>query len=309
MNAAPDAGPVSTQNSRCCVFAHYDRDNEVDPYVLYYLEELIACCREVVFVTTSQLSADTVAQLQGMGLQVLQRENRGYDFMSYKTGIQRLDLSQFEELLLCNDSVYGPFFPLSSLMERLHEIESDIVGLTDSLEVAPHLQSYFLLFRRPVLISEALQDFWRDVETLDSKGDIIRRYEVGLSEFFRARNYSLGALVSARSGDFARRFSRSLAYYTRTIVRRAFEIEFWKLAFDSLRGGRSAGVNQTHVDWKFLLLERQFPFIKIELLRDNPKSLKDVDEWPQVLQQISNYPTDIIAKHLSRVAGGDRTAP
>jgi len=57
-------------------------------------------------------------------------------------------------------------------------------------------------------------------------------------------------------------------------------------------------VNPTHVFWRELI-ESGFPFVKVELLRDNPIA-QDISDWPQVLVK---YGGDIetIAKHLESI--------
>ncbi|WP_439107106.1 rhamnan synthesis F family protein [Congregibacter sp.] len=50
-----------------------------------------------------------------LGINVLVCETFGYDFMSYRLGIEQLFLAAFDELLLCNDSVYGPVYTLRQL--------------------------------------------------------------------------------------------------------------------------------------------------------------------------------------------------
>ena len=40
---------------RCCVFAHFDQQNIVDPYVLEYLDALIPLVDKLVFVSTSRV--------------------------------------------------------------------------------------------------------------------------------------------------------------------------------------------------------------------------------------------------------------
>lgn len=43
------------------------------------------------------------------------------------------------------------------------------------------------------------------------------------------------------------------------------------------------------------------PFLKIQLLRDNPMRVPDLDDWESVVGEVSSYDLDLIRNHLSRV--------
>jgi lipopolysaccharide biosynthesis protein len=92
-----------------CIFAHYDHDDRVDPYVMNYLEAIKACGFEIVFVTPSALQQTDVEQLRLICGDVILRANVGHDFGSWATGLQRHRERVRGRLLLANDSVYGPF--------------------------------------------------------------------------------------------------------------------------------------------------------------------------------------------------------
>src|SRR5688572_8447822 len=69
---------------RLCVFASYDGQSIVDPYVLRYLEDLRAAGFDLVFVTTSAALRDAdVAALRRLCRTVVLRANTGYDFYSW----------------------------------------------------------------------------------------------------------------------------------------------------------------------------------------------------------------------------------
>ena len=38
---------------RLCIFAHYDKDNLIDDYVIYYLRELKKSFNKIIFVSDS----------------------------------------------------------------------------------------------------------------------------------------------------------------------------------------------------------------------------------------------------------------
>ena len=63
---------------------------------------------------------------------------------------------------------------------------------------------------------------------------------------------------------------------------------------------RIGKVNTTHHFWKEILISGKVPFIKIELLRDNPMKM-DIDDFEHTIQKVSHYDTDLIKNHLTRM--------
>jgi rhamnosyltransferase len=287
--------------SRACVFAHFDREGKVDQHVLFYLQKLSGIACQVVFVTVSVLDQESLNALSAIGVNTVQRDNVGYDFYSYKTGLEQLNLENFDEIVLCNDSVYGPFNDLSEVCNKMKARGADFWGITESHEYARHLQSYFLCFGRRVILSEEFREFWDKLEVLNNKSEIIRRYEVGLSQALLSRGFRADALVLSEDVGLWRRVRSSWRQYMRTMRRRWLDWEFYLDIFHILFLGRQIAVNPTHMEWKSLLIDHHSPFVKIELLRDNPKGIDDLDSISSVITTISDYPPALISSHLARV--------
>ena len=102
-----------------------------------------------------------------------------YDFGSYKRGWDWARasgaLAESDELLLCNDSCYGPFHPFGSVFAAMAARPCDFWGLsmfqirdkqTKSLHY--HFQSFFLVFRRRVFESEVFTGFMASIRKLPS---------------------------------------------------------------------------------------------------------------------------------------------
>lgn len=284
-----------------CVFAHYDPHGKVDEYVLYYLRELQKVVDLIQLVTTARLCDAALSELGQLGVEVIQRENEGYDFYSYKLGIEQIDLSQFDELVLCNDSVYGPFSELSTVFNEMRARGVSFWGLTDSFDYQYHLQSYFLVFTGDVFQSRAFEDFWCSVRVLDDKKEIIRRYEVGLSRSLESAGFGFEAMAVSQKVGNLRHISASWRYYFAMVLRRWKERNFWADSFRILFGRWQLGKNATHVEWKSLMGECGVPFIKVALLRDNPKGLDDLDEVYGLINSLGEYPVRYIEDHMARV--------
>ena len=271
-----------SSGSTLCIFAHYDRDGIIDDYVIHYLEALAKLGCETVFVSTAPgLDADRIQRIRPLTSRIILRQNRGYDFGSWRDALATCgELTRYDRLLIANDSVYGPIRDLGEVFETMKQRGALAWGITDSWRYVRHLQSYFLVFERPVLESEAFQGFWRDLPDHRFKHSVIVEGELGLSRRLARAGFELAAVCDYRA-----------------------------LAQDIDR--RSAGtnwlgtpVNATHWGWKALVEKHGCPFIKVQLLRDNPKGIADIGEWEAVVGAVSDYDASLIRRHLERMTRG-----
>lgn len=161
---------------------------------------------------------------------VLRKPNVGYDFGSWAVALDTLPaIAGAERVILTNDSMAGPFAPLGPLIERMESSAADVIGMTDTRQFAPHLQSYFLSFRGGVLAEPPLRRFFAGVRHERSKWQIIKRYEIGLAEVLRRAGYGVTS-----------------AFHATSVV--------------------EPDENPVIIGWA-QLLERGFPFVKRQILR------------------------------------------
>jgi hypothetical protein len=284
------------------LFAHFDRAGAVRPHILRYLVALGEAGLSVVVVSNAgRLQADAMAALQAVCAGVIVRRNVGYDFGAWGDGLRHLGLPRAETrgVTLVNDSVYGPFAPLTPIIRRFDPAHADAWGLTDSWQRRYHLQSYFLWFGRAVLDSAAWRQFWANLRPLPSKHAIVRRYEIGLTQALlkaglRCRAvWPYQALLATVGADVS--WSREKddempppARLRQRQVRRVLEA-----------AGYRSPLNPTSDLWR-QLIEAKYPFIKRELLRDNPTRVADLAEWRGLVAAGFGSDIDPIDRDLER---------
>jgi rhamnosyltransferase len=222
---------------RLALFAHYDAQAEVKPYIVYYLQRLREVCDDVIFISNSALPERETAKVEALCSRVLLRDNVGYDFGMWRDGLEAIELQGWDELVLTNSSIFGPIHPLDAALRRMSEVACDFWGMTESKEIGWHLQSYFLVFRERVLASSAFREFWKGVLPYRDKHQVVRSYEIGLSTFLREQGFAAAAFVPA----------------SEIPVR-------WFHRYPS---------NPTLEHAEFLI-RYGMPFVKVQLLRENP---------------------------------------
>lgn len=252
---------------RLCFFAHYDQDGVVAPHVLRYLAALRQCGFVIVVLSSAALSDAEQKKITAVGDYLVLRNNVGMDFGGWIEACSQFFPIEAKFLLLANDSVYGPLSDLGSVIEELTKHEADFYGLVESREIYPHLQSWFLLFRRSAYSSKAFAEIMcRPMAVVENKGELIARYEIGLSRALVRAGLRYHAMFPSTSvGGIAEHYPYNLAHI------------LWQEMI-------SAGV----------------PFIKVELLRYNLARVTDTARWRAIVRETSPEMVDLIDQDLDR---------
>jgi lipopolysaccharide biosynthesis protein len=250
-----------------CLFAHFDALNRVEPYVLRYVEAIHSCGFEVVFISTAMIPDTDCAALLRFCREVIGRPNTGLDFASWATGFAKYGHDLEGELLLANDSVYGPIGRLDDALSRLRALPGDVRGMVESLESEQHLQSWFILLSPNAHRSAAFREIMAQDFANLTKGEIIAKGEIVLSSRLRVAGLTSAALFS-----MAHR----------------------------VHDGAIAHYSPSHLLWKELIEIFGIPFIKVELLRENPHSVSNLSQWRVVLGTRAPELIPLVEAHLSQ---------
>lgn len=170
---------------RLIIFAHFDSDGILPEYVRYHLRALARHGDRLIVAANSGLTAGDRAFLAGIGADYLQRANVGFDFSAWRDALATTDASAFDEIVLTNSSVVGPLRDLGPIFTEMSRRGPDFWGMTQSNSGGRlHLQSYFLAFGKRAISSDAWLDWWRKVDDLSDKREVIGRYEIPLLAHF-----------------------------------------------------------------------------------------------------------------------------
>nr|WP_241248339.1 rhamnan synthesis F family protein [Nocardioides sp. KC13] len=257
------------------VLATYDTEGRLWPHVRHQIETYAAAA-EVVVVSAGGLRDEDRAWAQARA-QVVERDNRGYDFASYRAGLDAAgDLARFDLVVLANDSFIGPVVPPEQIFEEMAGRGVDFWGLTRNQEMDDHVQSYFVGFTPAAVASEAFVAFWRDFEPLDDRAEVIVRYEVGLTRRLAEAGLTYDAYFVPRAYEHRRaRARRSWMGVNITFdpdvdphLLPATTAE-WNLVRNI--GNQPPNPCNTMAD--SVLDGGRLPIVKIETLRDDPYAL------------------------------------
>ena len=191
---------------RLVVLAHFDVDGELAPHVRRHVEAWQGVADRLIVVSTSELTPASRAWLTERA-ELVERDNFGYDFMSYKTGLDHAgDLEHYAEIVLCNDSFVGPLRPYAEIFDAMATRPLDFWGLTKSHRISTHIQSFFVVFRPWVVRSRTFREFWTSMSPVSDRMTVIHRYEVGFSQLLLAAGFTLGSYFE--ENELERRLAR-----------------------------------------------------------------------------------------------------
>lgn len=157
-----------------------------------YLFELERIGFPSLVINTSELEEDLVwPHGKPESTVIVTRPNVGYDFGSWAAALDYFpQVRKFDEVLLTNDSMVGPFAPLTEVLEAMTTSEADIFALTENLQHGLHMQSFFVCFRGGILEDRPWKNFFGRVREEASKDDIVQIYELGLTRTALRYGYS-----------------------------------------------------------------------------------------------------------------------
>lgn len=260
---------------RLAIFAHWDKDNLIEDYVLYYLQNLKNIAQKIIFVSDCELTDEQKEKVSNIVDIVICEKHGEYDFGSYKRGffaaVKDNMIEDFDELIFANDSCYAPMFPFEKMFEKMEGKNIDFwsasgnyfgIGFENGKPVRivePHLQSYFLVFKKQVFTCEDFIEFMKNIKKEPNKINVIINYELGLNKNLKEAGF----------------------------VGRAYAEEYPQIS------------NPTLCLWD-KLVKNGHPFIKTSVLRCNNIDIVYPFKWKNLLKTHTNYPVKLIEEDLKR---------
>ncbi|WP_019552561.1 rhamnan synthesis F family protein [Propionispira raffinosivorans] len=210
--------------NRLCIFQMYDKDGIVDRYVLYLLAELRSVSNRLVVVYNGMIKAEYESMLKKYADNVYIRADLGGDAGAYKEALNKFigweNVYKYDELILSNDTYYGPFVHWSNIFSAMEKkSELDYWGLTKMSEtddtnrsemvhgwfsyIPRHIQAYFVVVRKNLLCSNIFRDFWNknNLGIAGSYKTAVADFEFAFTSDFEKAGYKWGTYVGDTKYD------------------------------------------------------------------------------------------------------------
>lgn len=269
---------------RLGIFIFYDASGIVDPYVQKLLKSLLPELDKLVIGVNGKITDDSKRKLEEYSESIFIRENRGFDASGYKEIFLKFmaneDWKQWDEVLLFNDTFYGPVVSWNLVFDKMKEQKNlDFWGLSryegDSfcdkgVGYPSHIQSYFLVCRKRLILSSLFWEFWNSFDYTINRREATEQFEIRFTTYFSEKGFTGKAYMDVLDKHID--MEQGCIPY----VRYPYE----------------------------LLSELHFPVIKRTAITvDNFKNARRALEY---IKNNTDYDTELIYHHLTRLARENR---
>jgi len=200
-----------SMKKRICLFGGYDLKNEIDDYVIYLIKQLNKIS-DVYYFGDFDCDEKELEKLKPYCKKAFAKRHKKYDFGSWQELVKIIgkeEIRKYDELILTNDSCFGPLFPLEEVFSQMENKSCDFWGLSSSRGYHIHIQSYFVVIKKNVLKSDVLFDFLEKVEPEKSLREVCDKYEDRLTYVLCKAGFNFQTYIPY--GDF-----KNQPYYNTT---------------------------------------------------------------------------------------------
>lgn len=195
---------------RLGIFVFYNKRGRAGRYIDYLLEKTMSILDELIIAVNGRMDEDAERMFRKYTPRIYIRENVGFDAGAHKDVLMELfeskELLQWDELLLFNDTFFGPLDSWDCVISEMEHSNADFWGLSAyygsysdgeiEWEKFPyHVQGYFVMLRQPLLSSQDFQEYWREASYARTFREAVITYEVGMSQFFCKRGYKADSFL------------------------------------------------------------------------------------------------------------------
>jgi len=187
------------------IYSVFDKDGIIDDYIFYYLDQLGSFVDHILVIVNGGYRGHFTRQLSSQNRTIIVRQNEGFDVEAYRQALFYLGRTRVESarrILLCNDSVFGPFGGFESVFRKMVPQNVDFWGITlhprmpagrnprfgevtGFREYFPEfIQTYFIAFEARLLSSGAFWAYWHDLPKIKTPDDAQLRFEASLTKYF-----------------------------------------------------------------------------------------------------------------------------
>lgn len=172
---------------RICLLAGFDKRNKIQDYVVFLIQEL-SKISDVYYFADGEIPQEELAKIKPYTRYAESAPHKGYDFGSWQYLIHHIgwkELSTYDEMIICNDSIYGPMTNMRDIFDYMELRGYDFWGLTENYNSQYHLDSYFMVFNNDIIKNRKFQEFWKNI----TPGLSRKTYETVLTPFLTEQGF------------------------------------------------------------------------------------------------------------------------
>lgn len=201
--------------ARIGIFVFYDKEGIVDNYIIYLLHNIRYVLARLVVVVNEPIRKDELKKFNRIADAVYIRKNDGLDVAAWKFAMTQYigwdNIGKFDEIVLFNGTVFGPFLPFKGIFAEMDKRDVDFWGMTchygisqwnkpcsSTKNMPTHIQTYFLVIRKKMHVSEVFHRYWEEMSVYQTYDEVVCKHEVMFTEFFHKHGYTWDVFVDTR---------------------------------------------------------------------------------------------------------------
>lgn len=155
--------------NRLGIFYTCDNEGFVDDYIVFMLREIKKILSHLTVVCKNTLLPESHEILNKITSDIVVESNANSNIEAWRSAIimDRENFYKYDELILLDDSFYGPIYSLDKIFSEMDKnySDADFWGITihgERYNIPEHIQEYFLVFRNKIFHSEDFYIYWQN---------------------------------------------------------------------------------------------------------------------------------------------------
>ncbi len=157
---------------KLCVISIYGKDGVLEDYIYAIVNEMKNYC-DIHACISGSLHPDAFSKLSKLTRTMQFVSDDGFYHWGWKKSIQQLlvekQLDQYDELILMNDLIYGPFNEIEPVFTKMDSQNIDFWGIINKPEVKNSngeitvpatISSNFIVFKKSLFMSPLFEEYW-----------------------------------------------------------------------------------------------------------------------------------------------------
>lgn len=268
---------------RILIYLTYDKQNIVDDYIGYFLGSMRSMVDNMIVVCNMPRIERGLHNLTDYADQIFYRENVGLDCGGFKDALCRFigweKLKEYDEVILANDSFYGPFEDIRPIFLEMESRQLDFWGLMKrgngkygmTGSDPEHILSFFYAFQAPMIHGKDFQSYWEDMPYYKDYMTVVKQYERQLTRHFSDLGYRYDTYVDTAPNESTNPRNQF------------FQCDY--LSYE-------------------MITKRKFPFLKRKQLSYNPLYMQTQENLAQSIAYVdrhTDYDVNFIWENLIRI--------
>jgi len=265
------------------IIAHYHSEGIIRSDIVELIKHSSKYFEKIFLISTNLKKSEKKKLIKYAT--ILIRPNYGYDFYSYKIGIELVlkNEKDFNDkgIFLINSSVL--FLKPNKIIKELKKInmsKNTIYSLTKSWEIHEHLQTYFLFLPLKIFKNNIFYSWWKKIGKFKKRQKIINKYELGLFLLIKKLKINTKSLFKKNIDDYPINLLQKIILKIDNIFYKSKKIH---------------KKNPCFFYWEEIF--NKFGIIKIELIKTNPHNVD--------MRNLSKYFNKIEINKIKKLANNN----